>query len=108
MSGFDDREKGFEAKYRLDEETKFRVRARRNKLLGLWLAEQFGLKGDAADAYAKEVVAADLEKPGDDDVIEKVMTDVRTRGAKIDAKAVAKQLAALEETARAQVVAEKK
>lgn len=108
MSGFEDREKGFEAKYRLDEETKFRVRARRNKLLGLWLAKQFGLAGDAADAYAKEVVAADLEKPGDDDVIEKVMTDIRARGAAIDAKAVAKELAALETTAREQILTEKK
>jgi len=80
MAGFDDREKGFEAKYRLDEETRFRVRARRNKLLGLWLAKAFGLTGEAADGYAKEVVAADLERPGDDDVIEKVMADIRTRG----------------------------
>jgi hypothetical protein len=108
MSGFEDREKGFEAKYRLDEETKFRVRARRNKLLGLWLAKEFGLAGDAADAYAKEVVSADLEKPGDDDVIEKVMTDIRTRGKAIDAKTVAKELLTLEETARAQVLADKK
>jgi hypothetical protein len=108
MAGFEDREKGFEAKYRLDEETKFRVRARRNKLLGLWLAKEFGLAGDAADTYAKEVVAADLEKPGDDDVIEKVMTDIRTRGVAIDAKTVAKELLRLEETARGQVIAEKK
>lgn len=108
MAGFDDREKGFEAKYRIDEETKFRIRARRNKLLGLWLAKQFGLAGDAADAYAKDVVSSDLERPGDDDVIEKVMTDIRARGANIDAKAVAKQLTALEETARSQVLAEKK
>ena len=108
MSGFEDREKGFEAKYRLDEETKFRVRARRNKLLGLWLAKEFGLSGDAAEAYAKEVVSADLEKPGDDDVIEKVMTDVRSRGAAIDAHTVAKQLANLETTAREQVLSEKK
>jgi hypothetical protein len=108
MSGFEDREKGFEAKYRLDEETKFRVRARRNKLLGLWLAGEFGLAGDAAEAYAKEVVAADLEKPGDDDVIEKVMTDIRTHGKAIDAKIVAKELLKLEATAREQVLAEKK
>jgi hypothetical protein len=108
MTGFDDREKGFEAKYRLDEETKFRIRARRNKLLGLWLAKAFGLTGDAAEAYAKDVVAADLEKPGDDDVIEKVMTDIRARGVNIDAKAVAKELAAFEEMARAQLLADKK
>jgi hypothetical protein len=108
MSGFDDREKGFEAKFRLDEETKFRARARRNRLLGIWVAEKLGLKGDDAEAYAREVVAADLEKPGDDDVIEKVMTDIRTHGLAIDAKEIARQLAAFEQTARAQVLAEKK
>ena len=107
MAGFEDREKGFEAKYRLDEETKFRVRARRNRLLGLWVAEQLGLAGAAADAYAKEVVAADLEAPGDDDVIEKVMTDVRTRGGNIEARVVAAQLVKLETTAREQILAEK-
>ncbi|HTI86168.1 MAG TPA: DUF1476 domain-containing protein [Alphaproteobacteria bacterium] len=107
MSGFDEREKGFEAKYRLDEETKFRVRARRNKLLGLWVAEKLGLTGADADSYAKEVVAADLEKPGDDDVIEKVMTDIKTHGAAIDAKAIARQLVESEKTAREQVISEK-
>ena len=108
MSGFGDREKGFEAKYSHDEETKFRIRARRNKLLGLWLASQFGLAGDAAESYAKDVVAADMEKPGDDDVIEKVMTDIRTRRLAIDEKTIVKQLAAFEATARDQVVNDKK
>src|SRR5574337_21931 len=106
MSGFGDREKGFEAKYSHDEETKFRIRARRNKLLGLWAAKAFGLSGDAAEAYAKEVVAADMEKPGDDDVIEKVARDAAARGAKLDAHAIQKELAKLESTARDQILAE--
>src|SRR5581483_5093854 len=61
MSGFDERKKGFEAKWAHDEELRFKVMARRNKLLGLWVAGQKGLSGAAADAYAKEVVAADFE-----------------------------------------------
>jgi hypothetical protein len=108
MTGFDEREKGFEAKYRLDEETKFRTRARRNMLFGLWVAEKLGLTGDAAHAYGKEVVSADLVKPGDDDVIEKVMTDIKARGLAIDAKEIAKQLSVFDKIAREQVAADKK
>jgi hypothetical protein len=108
MTGFEDREKGFEAKYRLDEETKFRARARRNVLLGLWVAEKLGITGDAAHAYAREVVAADLERPGDDDVIEKVMTDIRNKGVAVDARTVASQLAEFGKMAREQVAEEKK
>jgi len=72
MTTFDKREEGFEKKYAVDEEQKFKAMARRNKLLGLWVAEQLGLAGDAANAYAKEVVAADFEQPGDNDVVHKV------------------------------------
>lgn len=76
MSGFDERKKGFEAKWAHDEELRFKVMARRNKLLGLWAAGQKGLSGAAADAYAKEVVAADFEEPGDEDVFRKVRADL--------------------------------
>ena len=68
MSSFDKREEGFEKKFALDEEQKFKAEARRNKLLGLWVAEKLGMTGDAATAYAKEVVAADFEEAGDGDV----------------------------------------
>src|SRR5437899_13095773 len=105
MTGFEDREKGFEAKYRLDEETKFRTRARRNMLFGLWVAEKLGLTGDAAQAYGKEVVSADLVKPGDDDVIEKVMTDIKARGLAIEARELARQLTTFAEMAKTQVAA---
>ena len=75
MTTFDKRKDGFEQKYALDEELVFKATARRNKLLGLWAAEKLGLSGDAAAAYAKEVVAADFEEAGDEDVMRKVMKD---------------------------------
>jgi len=64
MTTFDKREEGFERKFALDEEQKFKAEARRDKLLGLWIAEKLGLSGDAAAAYAKDVVIADLEEAG--------------------------------------------
>jgi hypothetical protein len=76
MSTFDKREEGFERKFALDEELKFKADARRNKLLGLWAAEKLGKAGDDAAAYAKEVVAADFEEAGDGDVLKKVATDL--------------------------------
>jgi hypothetical protein len=75
MNTFDDRKKSFESKFAHDEELRFKATARRNKLLGQWAAEKLGLSGDAAMAYAKEVVAADFEEAGDDDVVRKVMGD---------------------------------
>jgi hypothetical protein len=76
MSGaFEKREKGFETKWAHDEELRFKVFARRNKLLGLWAAGEMGTAGAAADAYAREVIAADFEKPGEEDVFEKVRRD---------------------------------
>ncbi len=75
MSMFDEREKGYEGKWKRDEELRFKVTARRNKLLGLWAAQKFGMQGGDAEAYAKTVVIADFERPGDDDVVEKVLAD---------------------------------
>ncbi|MBO6902015.1 MAG: DUF1476 domain-containing protein [Rhizobiaceae bacterium] len=80
MASFEDREKGFEAKFAHDEDLKFRAYARRNKLLGLWVADQIGKTGDDAEAYAKEVVAADFEEAGDDDVFRKVRADLDAAG----------------------------
>ena len=80
MTTFDDREKGFEAKYKHDQETRFKVIARRNKLLGLWAADLLGLAGGDAEAYAKEVVISDFEEPGDDDVLRKVAGDLDGKG----------------------------
>jgi hypothetical protein len=80
MTNFEDREKGYERKFAHDEELKFRATARRNKLLGLWAAEQLGLGGDEAQAYAREVIKADLEIPGDDDVFRKIRRDFDANG----------------------------
>jgi hypothetical protein len=73
---FDKREEGFEKKFAHDEELRFKAMARRDKLLGLWAAGLLGKSGADADAYAKEVVMADFEEPGDDDVVRKVVKDL--------------------------------
>ncbi len=73
---FHDREKGFEAKFEHDQELEFRARARRNKLIGLWAAEVMGMAGGGAEAYARQVVAEDLEHHGDDGVIAKLLKDL--------------------------------
>jgi hypothetical protein len=80
MTTFDKREEGFEKKFAHDEELRFKANARRNKLLGLWAAEKMGLSGPAADTYAKEVVVADFEEAGDDDVLRKVSKDFKAKG----------------------------
>lgn len=80
MTTFDKREEAFEKKYALDEEQKFKATARRNRRLGAWAAEQVGLSGADAEAYAKSVVAADFEEAGDDDVFRKVRGDLDAKG----------------------------
>jgi hypothetical protein len=80
MTNFEERQKGFERKFALDEELKFKSTARRNKLLGLWAAEKMGLSGDAAQAYAREVIKADLAEPGEEDVFRKIRGDFDARG----------------------------
>jgi hypothetical protein len=83
MSTFDKREEGFEKKFALDEEQKFKAEVRRNKLLGLWAAEKLGMSADDASAYAKEVVSADFEEAGDQDVQNKVMKDLTDKGVAV-------------------------
>ena len=75
MSTFDKREEGFEKKFAHDEELRFKANARRNRLLGMWAAEKLGLSGSEAESYAKEVVMADFEESGDDDVFRKIRKD---------------------------------
>jgi len=103
MSTFDEREKGFEAKYKHDQEIQFKVTARRNRLLGLWAAEQLGLSGAEADAYAKSVVVADFEKPGDEDVVGKVMADLSAKGVQITEHALRRRIAEFMDLAREQI-----
>jgi hypothetical protein len=109
MSGtFDKREKGFEAKWARDEELRFRVYARRNKLLGLWAAAEMGVTGPAADNYAKEVVAADFEKPGEEDVFEKLRRDLDARKVSLSDHLLRRKMDELLETAKLQIQSELK
>jgi hypothetical protein len=80
MSTFDKREEGFERKFAHDEEVRFKGRARRNKLLGLWAAQKLGLAADAAEAYANEIVIVDFEEPGDDDMFARIRKDFDAKG----------------------------
>jgi len=80
MTTFDKREEGFEKQFAVDEELRFKATARRNKLLGLWAAQKLGLSGAEADEYAKAVVLADLEEPGEDDVFQKIRKDFDAKG----------------------------
>ena len=80
MTTFDKREEGFEKQFAHDEDLRFKAMARRNKLLGLWAAGILGKTGADADAYAKEVVLADFEESGDNDVVRKVVTDLAGKG----------------------------
>jgi hypothetical protein len=83
MTTFDDREKAFETKFRTDEELRFKVAARRDRLLGLWAAQQMGKSGADAEAYASELVSVDIDRPGEEEVIEKVGNDLRAAGKAI-------------------------
>ena len=106
--GFKAREKGAEAKFAHDEETRFKINARRNKLLGQWAAGEMGMTGAASDAYAKEVIAADFEEAGDDDVLRKVAKDFSAKGVSHDKSAIRAKMDELLAIAGDQVVAEKK
>src|SRR5690606_39348125 len=106
MSGFKDREKGQEAKFAHDAELRFKAEARRNKLLGLWAAEQMGMSEEHAKQYAAEVVAADFAEAGDEDVFRKVAADLKAKGASVSEEMVRKKMAELVSTAREQVLAE--
>ena len=103
---FNKREKGEELKYEMDQEQRFRAESRRNKLLGLWLAEIFGLTGTNAEDYAKEVVIADLDEPGIEDVIRKVMADIEAKSAPVTEDQVRRKLAELDVVALEQIKSE--
>ncbi|MDO8399883.1 MAG: DUF1476 domain-containing protein [Bradyrhizobium sp.] len=105
MSTFDKREEGFEKKFALDADQKFKAEARRNKLLGLWAAEKLGIAGDAAAAYAKEVVASDFEESGDADVVRKVLGDLTAKGVAVTEPEIRVKMDELMATAVIQVKA---
>ena len=106
MTTFNDREKAAEAKFGRDQETAFKVMARRNKLLGLWVAEYLGLDGGEAQAYAREVVKADFDRPGDEDVFEKVWEDIQGKNVDLSEHRVRRQMTDLLQEAERQVVEE--
>ena len=108
MATFDEREKGFEKKFEKDQELQFKAQARRNRLLGQWAAELMGLKGEAADAYAKDVVKADFEKPGEDDVFDKIMADLKAKSVAQSEHQVRRKMDELLGVARQQLMTEVK
>ncbi len=103
MTTFDERENAFENKFAHDAQMQFKAEARRNKLLGLWAAELMGKSGDEADAYAKEVIKADFEEAGDEDVYRKVSGDL---GDLADEATVRAKMAELMAEAKAQLMKE--
>ena len=106
MTSFGDREKAFEDKFKHDQELQFKVEARRNKLLGLWVAELMGRAGDAAASYAKEVIASDFEEPGDGDVVRKVMGDLEKAEIEMSEQRLRKKMGEFMVEAKQQVMTE--
>jgi len=103
MTTFDKREEGFEKQFAHDEELRFKANARRNKMLGAWAANQLGLSGTDADAYSKEVVMADFEEAGDEDVFRKIRKDFDAKGVKQSDQQIRTTMAALMTEAVAQI-----
>lgn len=108
MSTFDEREKGYESKFARDEELDFKITARRNKLLGLWAAEKLGKKAADADQYAKDVILADFEVPGDSDVIAKLMKDFKQAKIPVTEKDIEAEITRFANLAKKQVMEDKK
>lgn len=103
MTTFDDRENAFESKFAHDAEMQFKAEARRNKLLGLWAAELIGKSGSAAEEYAKEVIRADFEEAGDEDVYRKLAADLE---GKADEATIRAKMREMLETAKKQLMDE--
>ncbi len=105
MTTFNEREKAFEDKFKHDQDLQFKVEVRRNKLLGLWAAELLHRGGEAAGTYAKEVVAADFEEPGDADVVRKVLGDLENAGVEMTEPRLRKKMDELLVVAKEQIMA---
>jgi len=93
MTQFEDRETAFENKFAHDAELRFKAEARRDKMVGLWAAEKMGLEGDAAAEYARSVIKADMEEPGDDDVFRKLRGDLDGRGVDVSDEEIRAKMA---------------
>jgi hypothetical protein len=103
MTTFDKREDSFEKQFAHDEELRFRAEARRNKLLGLWAAEKLGKAGAEADAYAREVIAADVEEKGEEDVYRKLRRDFDAAGVDVSEHRIRRAMSELMAQAIAQI-----
>lgn len=103
MSSFDDREKGFEAKFARDQDVEFRASARRNRLLGEWAGRLMGLEGEHLENYGKAVVKSDFEQPGDEDVLRKVFGDLQGAGLSTSEGEVRRKMDELMAEAREQI-----
>ena len=107
MTTFDERQRSEESRYQHDQELRFRVRNRRNKLFGLWIAqEHLKLPEGEQAVYAQDVVIADFEQPGDADVLRKVQGDLAQKGVSLSDQELERRLAQLEATARSEVTSE--
>jgi hypothetical protein len=106
MTTFDDRKRQEESRFKHDQELAFKARNRGNKLFGLWIAEQLGLSGDAAESYAKEVVIADFDAPGDDDIFKKVRADLEAKSIAISDHLLMKHLQDYRQQAAEQIKSE--
>jgi hypothetical protein len=104
MTTFNDRERAFEAKYARDEEMQFRIIARRNRLLGEWAARLMGLNDAEAECYAKDVIRADFEEAGDDDVVRKVLGDLTSAGIDADESKIREAMGHKTVEARRQII----
>jgi hypothetical protein len=108
MTTFQDRENAFEKQFEHDQEIQFKVNARKNKLLGLWAAGVIGKSGADAEAYAKTIVMADFEKPGDHDVVHTLMRDLAAAGKPTEEHTIRKQGERLMAEAKQQIMSERK
>ena len=104
MESFEDRRKDFEKKYEHDEEIKFKAIARRNRLLGEWVAKEIGMDEDNIIEYARQVVMADFAEPGDQDVIRKVMADLTAASSSISEETLKSKMKELLEVAKDQIM----
>ena len=106
MTTFDERERTEETRYKHNEELTFKARNRGNRMFGMWVAEKLGLSGEAADSYGRDMVTADFESPGDDDVIKKARTDLAAKSIEISDHTLQKHLQEFRDVALQQIRSE--
>jgi hypothetical protein len=106
MTGFEDRKRQEETRYKHQQELAFKARNRGNKMFGLWVAQQLGLSGDEAESYARDVIIADFDLPGDEDIFTKVRADLEAKSVEISDHVLQKRLQELRQAAAEQIKAE--